>query len=136
MKNLKEVKKYLTDNEEAELIKSNRSSNLNSISPTRSPKSSNQNVLKFSNYNLNKTPFFTNAVFLGFMWRDGVKRVSDAGIITGGLKYKNYTAGVSYDINISKLHTATAYRGALEFALIYTSKNTRLVKKQIPCDRY
>ncbi len=87
-------------------------------------------------YNLNKTPFFTNAVFLGFMWRDGVKRVSDAGIITGGLKYKNYTAGVSYDINISKLHTATAYRGALEFALIYTSKNTRLVKKQIPCDRY
>jgi type IX secretion system PorP/SprF family membrane protein len=87
-------------------------------------------------YNLNKTPFFTNAVFVGFMWRDGLHRVSDAGIVTCGLKYKNYTAGFSYDINISQLHTATDYRGATEFALIYTSKNTRLVKKQIPCDRY
>ena len=87
-------------------------------------------------YALNKTPFFTNAVFVGFMWRDGLKRISDAGIVTAGLKYKNYTAGISYDINISQLHTATEYRGAIEFALIYTSKNTRLVKKQIPCDRY
>ncbi|HWY12878.1 MAG TPA: PorP/SprF family type IX secretion system membrane protein [Bacteroidia bacterium] len=87
-------------------------------------------------YNLNKTPFFTNAVFIGFMWRNGVHRISDAGIVTCGLKYKSYTAGVSYDINISTLHTATDYRGAIEFALIYTSKNTRLVKKQIPCDRY
>jgi type IX secretion system PorP/SprF family membrane protein len=87
-------------------------------------------------YALNKTPFFTNAVFVGFMWRDGLKRNSDAGIVTAGLKYKSYTAGISYDINISQLHTATDYRGAIEFALIYTSKNTRLVKKQIPCDRY
>jgi type IX secretion system PorP/SprF family membrane protein len=87
-------------------------------------------------YALNRTPFFTNAVFIGFMWRDGLKRISDAGIATIGLKYKNYTAGVSYDINVSQLHTATDYRGAIEFALIYTSKNTRLVKKQIPCDRY
>jgi type IX secretion system PorP/SprF family membrane protein len=87
-------------------------------------------------YALNKTPFFTNAIFVGFMWRDGLKRVSDAGIVTAGLKYKNYTAGVSYDINVSQLKTATEYRGAIEFALIYTSKNTRLVKKQIPCDRY
>jgi type IX secretion system PorP/SprF family membrane protein len=87
-------------------------------------------------YALNKTPFFTNAVFVGFMWRDGLKRISDAGIATVGLKYKNYTAGISYDINISQLKTSTGYRGAIEFALIYTSKNTRLVKKQIPCDRY
>jgi type IX secretion system PorP/SprF family membrane protein len=87
-------------------------------------------------YALNKTPFFTNAVFIGFMWRDGLQRISDAGIATIGMKYKNYTAGLSYDINISQLHTATEYRGAIEFALIYTSKNTRLVKKQIPCDRY
>jgi len=87
-------------------------------------------------YVLQKTPFFNNAVFIGFMWRDGLKRISDAAITTAGFKYMNYTFGVSYDINVSTLHTATDYRGAIEFALIYTSKNTRLLKKQIPCDRY
>lgn len=87
-------------------------------------------------YILQKTPFFNNAVFIGFMWRDGLKRISDAAIATAGIKYMNYTFGMSYDINISTLHTATDYRGAIEFALIYTSKNTRLLKKQIPCDRY
>jgi type IX secretion system PorP/SprF family membrane protein len=87
-------------------------------------------------YTLQRTPFFNNAVFAGVMWRDGLKRVSDAVIATVGLKYLNYTAGISYDFNISDLHTSTDYRGAIEFALLYTSKNTRLVKKQIPCDRY
>lgn len=87
-------------------------------------------------YVLQKTPFFNNAVFIGFMWRDGLKRISDAAIATAGIKYMNYTFGFSYDINVSSLHTATDYRGAIEFALIYTSKNTRLIKKQIPCDRY
>lgn len=87
-------------------------------------------------YVLQKTPFFNNAVFVGVMWRDGLKRVSDAAIATIGLKYMNYTCGVSYDINISRLKTATEYRGAFEIALIYTAKNTRLIKKQIPCDRY
>jgi type IX secretion system PorP/SprF family membrane protein len=87
-------------------------------------------------YVLQKTPFFNNAVFAGFMWRDGLKRISDAAIVTVGFKYMNYTCGLSYDINISKLKTATEYKGALEFALLYTGKNTRLTKKQIPCDRY
>lgn len=87
-------------------------------------------------YTLSKTPFFRNAIFAGVMWRDGLKRISDAVIATAGMRYKNYTAGISYDVNVSTLHTATDYRGAFEIALIYTSKNTRLVKKQIPCDRY
>jgi type IX secretion system PorP/SprF family membrane protein len=87
-------------------------------------------------YTLSRTPFFANTVFAGFMWRDGFKRISDAGMFTAGFKYLNYTFGFSYDVNISKLHTATDYKGATEFALIYTAKNTRLVKKQIPCDRY
>lgn len=87
-------------------------------------------------YTLNKTPFFTNAVFAGFMFRDGFKRITDAGMFTAGFRYQNYTFGFSYDVNVSKLHTATNYKGATEFALIYTAKNTRMVKKQIPCDRY
>ncbi|HEY1040567.1 MAG TPA: PorP/SprF family type IX secretion system membrane protein [Bacteroidia bacterium] len=87
-------------------------------------------------YTLNQTPFFTNTVFAGFMWRDGFKRITDAGMFTAGFKYLNYTFGFSYDVNVSKLHTATDYKGAMELALIYTAKNTRLIKKEIPCDRY
>jgi hypothetical protein len=87
-------------------------------------------------YVLSRGPFYTNSVFAGFIWRDGLQINSDAVIPTFGFRYKAYTFGMSYDINISKLHTATDYKGAMEFALIYTGKNTRLVKKQIACDRY
>ncbi|MCD6066127.1 MAG: hypothetical protein K0S33_953 [Bacteroidetes bacterium] len=87
-------------------------------------------------YTLSKTPFFTNTVFAGFMWRDGFKRITDASMFTVGFKYLNYTFGFSYDVNVSKLKTATEYKGATEFALIYTAKNTHLLKKLIPCDRY
>ena len=65
-----------------------------------------------------------------------VKRISDAAIVNLGLKYSHYTIGFSYDINVSPLKTATDYKGAYEIALIYTGKNTRIQKKQIPCDRY
>lgn len=86
-------------------------------------------------YALTTKPYY-NAVFIGLMWRDGLKRISDAAIATAGFKYRNYTFGFSYDVNVSMLHTATDYKGAIEFALIYTSKDSRLRKKQIPCDRY
>lgn len=87
-------------------------------------------------YTLSKNVFFENKVFGGFMWRKGVNRISDAAIVNLGLKYSNYTIGFSYDVNVSPLKTATAYKGAYEIALIYTGKNTRIHKKQIPCDRY
>ena len=70
------------------------------------------------------------------MWRKGVKRISDAAIVNIGFKQNNYTIGFSYDINVSPLKTATSYKGAYEIALIYTAKNTHILKKQIPCDRY
>ena len=87
-------------------------------------------------YTLNKNVFFENKVFAGFMWRKGVKRISDAAIINAGVKFNNYTIGFSYDINVSSLKTSTGSKGAYEIALIYTGKNTRIHKKQIPCDRY
>lgn len=87
-------------------------------------------------YTLSKNAFYENKVFGGFVWRDGVKRVSDAAVFNVGVKYNHYTIGFSYDINVSPLKTSTAYKGAFEVALIYTAKNTRLIKKQIPCDRY
>lgn len=87
-------------------------------------------------YILSKGVFFTNSVFAGFMWRDGYKRNSDAGIATVGLNYSHYTIGFSYDITFSGLKTAVDYKGAFEIALIYKSRNTRLTKREIPCERY
>lgn len=87
-------------------------------------------------YVLARGPFFDNTVFVGFMWRDGFKRNSDAGVITAGLKYLNYTLGFSYDITMSELKTSVNSRGAYEIALIYRAKSTRLFKKEIPCERY
>ena len=87
-------------------------------------------------YVLSKNAFFTNSVFAGFMWRDGFKRNPDAGIVTAGMNYSNYTIGFSYDITFSQLKTAVESKGAFEIALIYKAKNTRLSKKAIPCERY
>ena len=87
-------------------------------------------------YTLSKDVFFENKVFGGFMWRKGVQRISDAAIVNLGMKFKNYTIGFSYDINVSPLKTSTGLKGAYEIALIYTGKSTRIIKKQIPCDRY
>lgn len=87
-------------------------------------------------YVLTRNSFFANSVFAGFMWRDGLKRNSDAGIVTIGLNYNNYTIGFSYDITMSELKTSVNSKGALELALIYKAKSTRLTKKIIPCERY
>jgi type IX secretion system PorP/SprF family membrane protein len=87
-------------------------------------------------YILSKNVFFTNSVFAGFMWRDGFKRNPDAGIVTAGMNYQNYTIGFSYDITFSQLKTAVDSKGAFEIAIIYKAKNTRLSKKAIPCERY
>lgn len=87
-------------------------------------------------YIFNKNAYFTNSVFAGVMWRDGLKRNSDAAITTIGLNYANYTIGFSYDITLSQLKTAVDRKGAFEVALIYKGKNTRLSKKAIPCERY
>jgi type IX secretion system PorP/SprF family membrane protein len=87
-------------------------------------------------YILSTDPFFTNAVFAGFMWRDGFNRNADAGIITVGMHYSHYTVGLSYDVTFSKLKTSVDNKGGYEIAVIYRGKNTRLTKKIIPCDRY
>lgn len=87
-------------------------------------------------YVLSRNAFFANSVFAGFMWRDGFKRNSDAGIFTMGFNYSHYTIGFSYDITMSELKTSVNGRGALELALIYRAKSTRLTQRVIPCERY
>ncbi|MBK9283710.1 MAG: PorP/SprF family type IX secretion system membrane protein [Sphingobacteriaceae bacterium] len=87
-------------------------------------------------YVLHKGTFFTNSVFAGFMWRDGINRNADAGIATVGINYSHYTLGFSYDLTFSGLKTAVDYKGALEIAFIYRARTSRLIKKAIPCERY
>ncbi len=87
-------------------------------------------------YILSKNSFFTNSVFAGFMFRDGIQRNPDAFVLTAGFNYSHYTLGLSYDITYSKLKTAVDSKGAFEIAFIYRAKSTRLNKKILPCERY
>ena len=76
------------------------------------------------------------SVFIGEYVRYGIGNLTDAAFTTVGANFKNYTVGVSYDVNISQLKTATNSRGAFEVAFIYTGLTPQLPKKEIPCDRY
>ncbi|MEZ4923269.1 MAG: PorP/SprF family type IX secretion system membrane protein [Crocinitomicaceae bacterium] len=46
-------------------------------------------------------------------------RNQDAAYITAGIYYNKWTAGISYDINFSKLTPASNLRGGLEFSVQY-----------------
>ncbi|MCC6370747.1 MAG: PorP/SprF family type IX secretion system membrane protein [Bacteroidia bacterium] len=87
-------------------------------------------------YILTKTPFYDNSVYAGFMWRSGFKRNPDAGIITAGINFKNWTFGLSYDVTFSQLKTSVDSKGAYEMAFIYHGKSARLTQRTIPCERY
>jgi hypothetical protein len=50
-------------------------------------------------------------------------RGGDAGVIMGGMEWQNWWAGISYDINVSKLVPASRYRGGIEFSVRYIWKN-------------
>ncbi len=50
-----------------------------------------------------------------------------------GLIYKDFLLEFSYDINVSKLHHATNYRGGFEIAIV---KTFYFKKKQNPCDDF
>jgi type IX secretion system PorP/SprF family membrane protein len=87
-------------------------------------------------YSLGSDYSIAKAIFIGVYGRQGFANLSDACVAVLGANYKNYYGGVSYDFNISQLHTATGYRGAFEVSFIYTGISTHLMKTQIPCDRY
>lgn len=87
-------------------------------------------------YILSRDAFFTNSIYAGFMWRDGLKRNSDAAIFTCGMNISNYTFGFSFDLTQSQLKTSVNNQGAYELAIIYRTKSTRLTRKIVPCDRF
>lgn len=87
-------------------------------------------------FSLDKEYSIQKSVYAGLFFRQGFSNITDAAIATIGMNYKNYTAGISYDMTISELKTATDLKGAIELSLIYTAKNPRLKQIQIPYDIY
>lgn len=85
-------------------------------------------------YYLKPIPVFFKGVFGGFYYRVTPEN-ADAMIVQGGLTFKNFEIGLSYDINVSGLKTATGSRGAFELGIIYTGASTILNKNTIPCER-
>jgi type IX secretion system PorP/SprF family membrane protein len=68
----------------------------------------------FGKYYLKPVDGLTTAVSLG-----GFYRLKDAVILAANMDYKNYTVGISYDLNVSKLVAATNQRGGFELSVIY-----------------
>ena len=49
-------------------------------------------------------------------------RTSDAFILLTGVKYQNWNVCLTYDMNTSKLHPASNYKGGFELSIIYVNK--------------
>ena len=60
---------------------------------------------------------------------------ADAIVIALGANIYDFDVGISYDINVSGLKTATQNRGGIEFSIIYTKLRVILEKITLPCDR-
>lgn len=50
-------------------------------------------------------------------------RAGDAFIVASQLEYTNYTLGISYDVNVSKLRTVTSSQGGFELSLRFKNPN-------------
>jgi type IX secretion system PorP/SprF family membrane protein len=61
-------------------------------------------------------------------------RFNDAVIPYVGLEYGDFRFGFTYDVNISKLNTASRSQGGIELSLIYINKPTG--EKGIPCPKF
>ena len=85
---------------------------------------------------INENASTISGIFVGLHARNTFTAETDAAIITAGINLKNIDVGLSYDVNVSSLQTATKSKGAFEISLTYTAPSTRLVKIKIPCDRY
>jgi type IX secretion system PorP/SprF family membrane protein len=61
--------------------------------------------------------------------------VTDAIIPYVGLDYGNFNLGLTYDVNVSALKTASQSRGGIELSLIYIKKSSE-GHRDIPCPRF
>ena len=63
-------------------------------------------------------------------------RSNDAVIPSFSVLIKQIQFGLSYDLNISSLQTATNNQGGLELSLIYRCFNSQLDQMKVPCERF
>lgn len=86
-------------------------------------------------YNLPKNSINAKSVYAGLFMRQSLVK-SDACVLVIGAHLKSLDVGLSYDINVSKLHTATKSRGAFEFSIIFSSASIKTNKIAIPIERF
>ena len=78
----------------------------------------------------------TNPVnFYAGVWGRFTNNTTDAVIPYVGLDYSDFSLGVSYDVNVSSLQTASQSRGGIEVSLIYIKKKSN-GQHGIPCPRF
>lgn len=63
-------------------------------------------------------------------------RMNDALIPYVGLEFNDFRLGVTYDVNISSLKTASQARGGTEISLIYTRSRDPERRKGVPCPKF
>ncbi len=81
-------------------------------------------------YTLIDKPREYRAVYAGLWFRN-----RDAFYLTAGIDYQNWFAGLSYDINVSKLVPASNFRGGFEIAIryiIFSFKPKKVVHRICP----
>lgn len=61
--------------------------------------------------------------------------LTDAIIPYVGLDFSNFTLGLSYDVNVSSLRTASNSQGGFEISLVYIKKSSN-GRKAIPCPKF
>ena len=78
----------------------------------------------------------TNPVnFYAGIWARFTNNTTDAIIPYLGLDYSDFSLGVTYDVNVSALSTASQSRGGIEISLIYIKKAAS-GKHGVPCPKF
>ncbi|MDR3716483.1 MAG: PorP/SprF family type IX secretion system membrane protein [Puia sp.] len=84
--------------------------------------------------NVNPTDEANPTNFYAGLWAR-FNNVTDAIIPYVGLDYGDFSLGLTYDVNVSALQTASQSRGGIELSLIYIKK-PKDGRKGIPCPRF
>src|ERR1700761_3257757 len=73
--------------------------------------------------------------FYAGLWGRFTNNTTDALIPYVGLDYSDFSLGITYDVNVSSLQTASQSRGGIEISLIYIKKKSN-GQHGIPCPRF
>jgi len=73
--------------------------------------------------------------FYAGLWGRFTNNTTDAVIPYVGLDYSDFSLGITYDVNVSALQTASQSRGGIEISLIYIKKKGN-GQHGIPCPRF